>query len=334
MLRDLIYSVSEAAKTTAPDAASRARMLNYINMAAAEFYHSTDLPGSVCEQFFQTTETQQCISLPWYVGGLRAMRRHLSRTTVTIQDMTPRYAINPWRQPYDKPRMLRRAALHTPLSVESQLVVSIAQAQTVPFTVAITGQTPAAATITETLTFLAGELTKTTTAQFAKDDPIGVVAISKDNITTCDVVIEDGSGEEVAVIPNRLYTASNIILQINDDESGTMVNADNVIELLYKRPFVPYYYDTDTFCFPEFEIAIGFKARSYIYGLSKDQESVQQALLASQKADKLAADIISNFELQTADEIFVAANPFERAYLKSYMPYGSMSDSNVGYLIA
>lgn len=334
MLRDIIYALEEAAKTAASDAGSRKRLLSYINRAAADFYYSTDLPKTVFEQYFETDESAQCISLPWYVEQVRAARRHLSRTSMTIQSLTPRYSMNPWRQPYDKPRILRQSALHTPLSVESQLTVTVAQPQSIPFKVAVIGQTPAAATIREVLTFNAGDLTKTTTAQFAKDDPIGVDSISKDEITSCDVVVTDGGGVEVCTIPNRYYTVNHCVLMVNDDESGNLRNTDNIIELLYRRPFTPLYYDEDQFIMPSLEEAIIWKARSYVYGLSKDQEAVQQALLAEKKANDLAKKIIENLDLQTDDEVTVAPNPYERAYQRSYyLPWGANSDSMTGYMV-
>ncbi len=319
MLRDILSELSEATSISLAGAENRAQLLRFVNRAAREYHSTADFPGTLFEQSFELHEEYQQISLPWYVDQVRLLRRINSRSRLNVETMTPRYHSARWKQPYHQVRVMSRRACHTPLTLESQITATIAVAQAEPFTVTITGQTPSASTITETLTFLAGDLTKTTTAQFSKDEPIGIESISKSAITTCDVSITDSSATEIALIPARLTNASHVILMTNDYDLGTYTNTtDNEVEILYKRIFTPVYYDTDEFFFPALETAILWKARSYAHSMAKDEESRAQAILTSQKADALAADIVANYSLEAESVMSLARMPGESAYRQSY----------------
>lgn len=323
MLRNILSELSEAVSIPATSADNRAQLLRYINRAYHEFYSTCDLPGSIWEQVFTLTEDVQQISLPWYVGQVRMMRRPYTRLNHTIENLAPRYHSSRWTQPYKTVRFMATRALHTPLSLESQITFTIPIAQTIPFTVTITGQTPSAASITERLTFLAGELTKTTTNQFSKDEPIGIESISKSEILTCDLQVKDGANTALSTIPAQLSQARHIILMTNDYDLGTYTNADSQIELLYKRTFVPVYNDEDEFCTPLLETAILWKARSYAYSMAKDELSAQQALLAEQKANQLATEVLTNMADQTTKFMSVAELPGTDAALRTYNPFTS-----------
>jgi len=317
MLRDLLAELSEATSISSSSAGNRAQLLRYINRAAYEFYSTADLPSSLWEQSFEIHEQQQQISLPWYIDQVRAVRRADSRSRSKMESLAVRYHTDRWQQPYNTLRITARRALHTPLALESQLTATIAVAQVVPFSVTITGQTPSASSISETLTFLAGELTKTTVAQFAKDEPIGVEAISKDAITTCDVSVTDGSGTEVSLIPARLMRASHIVLMANDYSIGTYINTDSEIEVLYKRVFTPMFYDTDEFCFPALETAILWKARAYGHSMAKDEEARLQSMAAEAKANSVAADVLANAAAEVITIMTLDKMPGEYAFLSS-----------------
>lgn len=323
MLRNILSELSEATSLPATSAVNRAQLLRYINRAYHEFYSTCDLPGSMFEQTFTIDESQQQISLPWYVEQVRMIRRPLTRTQHTVENFAPRYHSNRWMQPYKSIRFTAQRALHTPLALESQLTVSLAIAQTIPFNVTVSGQTPAAASVTETLTFLPGDLTKTTTNQFAKDDPIGVQSISKSEILTCDLTVRDGSNTLLCTIPSTLSSVRHIILMTNDYASGTYSNSDNQIEVLYKRTFVPVYNDEDEFCTPALESAILWKARAYAYSMAKDELSAQQAILAEQKANDLATQVLNNIAEQTTAIMSLAPLPGDQAAVRHHNPFAT-----------
>lgn len=326
MLRDILSELSEAISIPATSAENRAQLLRYINRAYYEYYSTADLPGALFEQTFLFTEDVQQVSLPWYVDQVRLMRRALTRTTLQVETLAPRYHSQRWQQPYRQVRFTAVRALHTPLTLASQLTVTLAIAQTKPLSVTVTGQTSAAASVTETLTFLPGDLTKTTTAQFVADNPIGISSISKNAITTCDVVVRDGAGTEIALIPSMLNQARHVILMTNDFEVGQFQTEDNQIEILYKRVFIPVYNDEDEFCTPALESAILWKARSYAYSMAKDETSAQQAILAEQKANDLAAKVLMNLDQQAPTIMSIGEPVGVNACMRQFPLYGRGPD--------
>lgn len=310
MLRDILANLQDAIGVNA----DRARLVRFANQAYREYFNRTDLPGALIEQVFEFDTGDQVATLPWYVGEVRAIRRATLRDPVTVHDMTPRYHSTAWRQSRQEFRLIGRRAIHTPLSVESQLTVTIPIAQTVPFSVTIKGQTPSAASITETLNFAIGELTKTTTAQFAKDEPHGIESITRNGAVTADITITDAAAVELATLVNSQESTSHVVIQWNDMDTGTLSTTDNLMEILYKRTFNPLTLDTDACIFPAIEDAICWKARSYFYSFSKDEFSGPQAILAAQKADSLYAQAIASQNLETVSVIQVAANRYEDAW--------------------
>lgn len=308
MLRNIIADLQDAIGVSA----DRARLLRFVNQAYREYYERTDLHGSLFEQSFEFHPEEQLVTLPWYVDQVRGMRRVQSNDTVRLTDLTPRMVARPWRQVRNEFHVVARRAIHTPLALESQLTFTIATAQTQPFTVTVKGQTGAAATLTETLTFAAGETAKTTTAQFIKDDPHGIESLSRNGAVTADITVTDGAGTVLATIPNSLESVAHVVVQWHDMDSYD--TSDDIIEVFYKRVFTPLTLDTDECCFPALENAITWKARAYYYSLSKDELAGQQALLAEQKADALYRQATNTRDLETVKIATVARNPYEEAW--------------------
>lgn len=308
MLRDILTNLQDALGQSS----DRARLLRFVNQAYREYYERTDLPGAIFEQSFEFHPEEQLVTLPWYVDQVRGMRRVESNQAVRVTDLAPRMVKRPWRQVRGEFHVVARRAIHTPLALESQLTFTIAVAQTQPFTVTVKGQTGSAASIVETLTFAAGETTKTTTAQFIKDDPHGIESLSRSGAVTADITVTDGAGTVLATIPNSIESVAHIVVQWHDlDNYDT---TDDIIEVFYKRTFTPLSLDTDELCFPALENAITWKARAYYYSLSKDELAGQQAVLAEQKADALYRQAIESRELETVKTATVAPNPYEGAW--------------------
>lgn len=316
MLRDILQNLQDAVGVTG----DRARLVRFINQAYREYYEKTDLPGSLMEQSFEFDGGEQLITLPWYVGEVRAMRRDKTNRPITLHDRIPRYHVTPWVQPDTTFYVLGTRAIHTPLKIESQIGFNIALPQSAPFTVTIRGQTAAAAMVTETLRFAAGDTNKVTTTQFAKDNPIGIESISRHGEVTADIEVVDGAQTVICTIPNAIESPRHIVVQWNNATTG-ISTTDNVIEILYKKVFVPLTNDADEVVFPAIENAILWKARGYAASLSKDELAGNQALLAEQKADSLFREALGTKELDTLKVANVDPNPLEgawRQYSSSY----------------
>jgi len=319
MLRDILQSVSEVLQLKpASDAAIRAQLLRYINRAATEIYDSVDLPGSLWEQFFSIDSTQGQITMPWYVDQLRGVRANWMARKITLHDMRPRYHSSPWHQQPLEWRVRGRTPLMRGLGATSQLVVTIPTAQDTTFSVTIVGETTTSAVHTETLTFTPGSITQTTAAQWPANDPVAIRSISKDAVTDYDVTVATTADPTtpVAIIPNRLSEARNILIAVNDLWLGGAtipVVADNV-EILYKRSYLPLYEDTDVFCDPKLDEAIVWKCREHWYSKDKDEFALSQAAAASAKCSAIITSICANQESETEKVMQVAPNRFSRAW--------------------
>ena len=295
MLRDILVNLQDALGVSG----DRARLVRFINQAYREYYERTDLSNSLFEQSFEFNVGDQLITLPWYVEQVRAMRRVRSNDPVRLLGPAPRYHNAPWLQSRAEFYVLGRRAIHTPLSIESPLTVTIPLAQSVPFTVTIKGQTPSAASVTEKLSFAAGDTSKTTTTQFAKDDPIGIETISRYGEVTADIQVADAAGTVICTIPNTVESPQHIVVQWNNYDAGAYNTTDNIIEVLYKRVFTPLINDSDETIFPAIDNAILWKARGYYASLSKDELAGTQAMACEQKADNLFSQAIECRELET-----------------------------------
>lgn len=256
-----------------PDAQDKeAILLAWINRAASMIYDQFDLPGSVFEQFFCVDNEKHVVTFPWYVGAIRGVRWHQSSRLVYLQDTRPRYHAVPWTQPYLKWRQIQSTPLHTPLTNAGPLTFSITGAETEPFDIVVIGQTALAASVTETITFTPGELTKTSVNLFEPESPFGISAIKKSRPTNSDVIVtQAATNVEVARIANNQLYAANLRIQILDYNAGVpFIVGEDCVEILFKMRFAPFV-NFDSIWTDERLIQSLVYAVKYIYALEKEK---------------------------------------------------------------
>lgn len=319
MLGDLITRLSIVFDYKSNNTATREKTLGFINAAAREIWHMTDLPGSLMEQAFAFDRSRGQVSLPWYVDHVRAMRRRNTGTKLVLEDLRPRYHHTPWRQPYWNFRIKGTSPLHTPLTAESQLTVTLGAAESSAIEVTIVGQTTTAARAREVLTFLPGATTATTTAQFTTENPFGVTQISKSNRTAADVTITDGTDTEVAVIASTEKFAKNTIISVTDlDNPAPQV--DDTIEVLFKLPCFELANDEDLFAnSPQLEDALYWLARSHYHStfLDADGNSSNMAVAEQAKAMAVLEAFVQNLESDAEHKIQAAPNRFAETWAQN-----------------
>lgn len=318
MLRDILQYAAEATGIREVNDQTRAQLLRYINRAGRELYEKYDLPGTVLEITACVDADDGQITLPWYVDQIRAVRRSELHRPIEVHDIRPRYHETPWRQNLLEWRVKRRVALHTPLSAESQLTLTLAEAQAETIQFAVAGQTSDAGQKEEVLTLDVGETSVTTTTQWAREQPFGIERITKSVITTCDVIVTQASnGAEVAVIPNRLNAAQSVLVQVNDLPAGSQAE-DYCVDVLFKRPYVELYYDDDVFGDGKLEDALVWKLRAHYNSLSSDPAVFGLAPTLSASAEDLVRGIVRNQEKEAVKEFSTARPSGERAWRYGY----------------
>lgn len=322
MLSYLLSQASEVTNIKETNDYNRDLLVGKINRAAREIYDMNDVPGSIWEQYYNVNTSLGQITLPWYVGQLRGIRATTMGAKITMHDMRPRFHATPWRQQFLEWIIKGTIPLMTPLTSASQITATLGAAEAKSITVNVTGTTSLGAYMSETLTFNAGELTKTTTSQFSANDLATMISITKSAITISDVTITQAVGNLLlTIIPARLTEARNQLIQVHDfpDQGATITGISDNIEVLYKKTFIPFYYDHDQFVTPDLDDAIIWKLREHWYSLSKDEYAKSQSMAAAEKCALLLGGIIHNQESSQEKLISVAPDRFA---LDAVLPIG------------
>ena len=325
MLRDLLQYAYEV---TGIPLDKRDQLLRLVNRAARELYDCADLPGSYGEKVFTFDEesgTEKLITLPWFVSSIRAARLYEIGPRIDMVSVGEKYIPRSWQPPFLEWRIYHRSPLAHTLAQATQLTFTIDTAETTPIEITVVGQTTIAARINETVIIDVGETTITTVNQWSQDDPDGIISIQKNRVTNSDVVVTTTvDGLEISKIMNRAQEARNIVIQISDDLSSYST-IDNSVEILYKKVWVPFYYDTDVFCAPELEDAIVWKLREHWYSV-KATDSVNElmaaaAIAAKAKCDSILKSTIATIESERKSRVVAAPSALTNAavnYAKLY----------------
>lgn len=297
-------------------ATNKDQLRRYINTAGREIWNTRDLPGSTFEQYFSlpiqtdpANPTTQ-ITLPWYCQGIRAARWTPPGLKLELNDLRPRYQATPWRQQLLVWRIVGSIPLATALDTAQQLTFFLPAAQTEQVNITITGATNNGASITETVSIPIGQTTVTTTNQWLVPTP---VRISKNVLTTMDVIIRNNAGSEVGRIANRQYTAENLLVKIAEDSDYFGPRIAGTIEILYKKPYEELWYDTDVFVNTDYEDALVWRARANFEALQDGDLSLQRAAALAAKSDELIARLSANQESGIQMNVNFAPNRYANA---------------------
>lgn len=218
-----------------------------INKAAKEIHQSIDLEEALDEEIFAfNQDSSQQITVPAYIHKVRGARYVDGRIPISIDDMRNRYGFQwlceneTW---YLKPRAKGVSPLSRDISNQSVITLSIPLAESFAFSVTIVGKTDNSNRFTETLTFAIGETQKVSSGNY-----ISVESVTKTQITTYDVILEDVEGNELGRILNSEYQSAYRLYQIMDEESTTQLPTNfSGVELNFKKKFQPFKNDYDCF---------------------------------------------------------------------------------------
>lgn len=309
MLKTILENVAQETGLNATS--ERAYLLRYINKAADELYYTYDLFNCEREQLFNVGSSNQQITLPSYVYRISALRNYDTTSTIILRDMRPRYSANRWNKPYEGfPYLTWRQKFKSPVQADTTnigpVVINIAEAATVSFDVLITGTTANASRITETLSFIPGDLTKTTTNNF-----LSFESLRKSVPCNADITFVDAGGVTIATLGNNeLYTEYTII-QILDRYQE--VSEDQLVEVLYKTRFYPFINDYDSYpCGDLYDEAIYWKTMELLVAKQVGQED--RAMLCAQKCVSLIRNIHDNIEPFSESNMVFSASGIQRVY--------------------
>lgn len=244
MLRDVVRFVQSRTDMT-----SRDDILREINYAWAEIWNSDDLPNSVFEISVSPADNTPRITLPYFVGFLRAVKANLGRIRVDLNTPRPYYQDETYNQSPYTWRILGKHPLSRTIENATRLKFTVAEAQTMQFTVTVIGTDDHGAEVRDQIVFAVGDLEK-----FSNKNFTDVSGISKDKFTTCNVNIlglyTDSADVDYGFIPNLEYEVWNTVIQVTDKCTQCCTNC-RCFDVLYKRTPPLLYYDEQPVQFQE-----------------------------------------------------------------------------------
>ena len=264
----------------------RLLLVSKINAAARELWEQTDLVGSMAEQTFTVSGSEKEISLPYYVDKVRGVRSVDLLNKVILHDMSPRYFYGEVYQSEFEFRIKNHSILRRTISNSAPMVISIPAVETTRIVFTVRGATTNAVRATEEVVIEVDELEVDLTKSFTD-----IVGFYKNRVTDNDCTLTDADDVVMSVIPNVLLEASYAVLQIVD-VNLTSNQDGRSYEILYKRKFIPFVDDYDSFPVAGYDDAIVWKTLSHFFALKEGQEPLASGY--SQQANKLVDDLDVN----------------------------------------
>lgn len=284
------------------DPGQRSVLLRFLNEAAIEFYAQADVAGTLVEQVFKVNG-DQTISLPYYVGELRAVREFNSYIPWHINQLRPRYNINNWQEIWRNWRIKGLQALQTTVHNQAQLIIVVPAVETPPITVSIAGPTLTASSAVEDIVMDA--VSKTSVNSYTD-----VTLIRKDRINNFDVAVTSIDNEQISTIPNNMLEASYLIIDVSTLPWSTQSNSkqQHYVEVLYKKVLPWLYRDNDEYPAKGYDFAIVNKMMQL---WKEEQDKGEAAALYDAKATRSAARVHEDQNRATEDVISFQVNGYD-----------------------
>lgn len=284
------------------DAAQRRVLLNFTQPAAVELFQISDMAGSLEEQYFKIN-ANQTVSLPEYVGQVRAMREADTQIAMSLSQMRPRYNQFNWQYEWRNWRVKGLQCLQTSVINQSAAVLTVKAVETPPIVVTLVGPTEGSASTSESITM--DSLSKNSTNAF-----LDYTSITKDRVNNYDVLVSDVDGVQLSVITNTKIKA---LFQILDVSTAPWIPPSTSpqlgwIEVLYKKSLAWLTNDSDEFPAPGYDDVWVDKCLQLFY---EEQNNPTIALTYYQKAMTMLAQIHEDANRGTDDLVAMVENPHD-----------------------
>jgi|SRR5882724_4042251 len=284
------------------DPGERLTLLRFLNEAARELYVQSDMPGSLQELTFKING-DQTVTMPMFVGRVRAAREAASQMAWHFNQIRPRYNQFNWTDAWRNYRLKNKQALMATVVNESVGVITVPEVEDPPIIVSLSGPITKASLINEQVVMDA--TSKSTVNQF-KD----YTSVKKDRKNNFDVTLSDVDGKLLTVIPNNQLVAQYQILDVSAmpwlPQDTSVV--DNYVELLYKIA-LPYLSEDDDE-FPGFDYD-DIIVNKMMQLWKEEQDKVEGAQLYDGKATRSLARLVEEQNRETEDMIALVSNPHD-----------------------
>lgn len=292
-----------SAKTGLNPADTRQRevALRFINEAAYELYMQSDMAGSLMEQCFKVNG-DQTISLPQYVGPVRALRELDSMIPWNLNQMRPRYNQSNWQDYWRNWRVRNTQALQKSITNTAPVAVSVPVADT-GLIVSINGSTLTGSSVTE-------DITMSSTYISGVQDFVSIIGVTKNKVTMYDVSILDIDGNVLTVIPNSELAAVYQIIDVSTcpwlPQDGNQL--DHYVEVLYKKALPYLSNDGDEFPAQGYDYIVANKSLQVWF---QENGNAQEALAYDQLTTRSLARKHEEENRGTEDVMALVENPHD-----------------------
>ncbi len=304
-----------------------------VNEAAEELYKENDLVGALWEQVFEVNPVVgNQITLPNYVGQIRAVRYYCPDLRIGQVDMRPKYAARTWQSSQGLDwRNKDEVATFREITNASLLTITFKEPLTNAVQVTVVGETENAAQLNETIRFAIGDQTKTTVNSFNT-----IKSISKNATTSSNCDVYDIDDLLLASIPNNQATSTYRLAQIIQSPNNAVTGGQwqplgNYVELLFKWRLKPFVATTDEFICPDYDTAIFWKWKQHRC-LYKEVPDLQGAMACLAQANKIVKDIANDHDQNLKKSINFGPNPTYQALNNMQSWWNNASNPNfTGY---
>lgn len=280
----------------------RGVLLRFLNEASRELYSQFDMAGSLMEMVFKVNG-DQTVSLPSYVGKIRAVREYASMQVWHLNQMRPRYNQFNWSDMWKNYRLKNKQALQTSVTNESFGILSVVTVEDPPVVVSLTGPTIDSTQLSEQVVMDA--VSKQSVNRYTD-----YVAVKKDRVNNYDITLSDIDGKALTVIPNNTKEAQYQVIDVSSapwlpQNTSTF---DNYVEILYKK-VLPYLSNDDDE-FPAFDYD-DVVVNKIMQLWSEEQNKAEIAAVYDAKASRTAARIHEDSNRATEDCVALVCNPHD-----------------------
>lgn len=284
------------------DSLQRPVLLRFVNEAARELYMQADVAGSLMEMVFKVNG-DQTVTLPYYVGFVRAVRELASMQTWHINQMRPRYNQFNWPDVFRNWRLKNRQALQTTVTNQSVGVLTVKAIETPNVIVSLTGSTADSSQITENVVMNA-------TMVNSINNFLDYTSVVKNCVNQYDITLSDVDGKLLTTIPNTEIESQYQVIDVSNCPwlPQNTSSFDNYVEVLYKKTLPYLYNDGDTFPTPNCDDIIVNKCMQ-LWG--EEQNKPDIALAYDTKATRTLARLQEENNRGTEDMVALVANPHD-----------------------
>lgn len=321
-LKTIITDLASEGGIRANDSEQLTLLTYRLNKAAEELYNQNDLIGSLREQVFNVSTDSEGmqITMPSYVGRVRAVRYYYPSIDLKMVDMRPKYAAKFWQSKnFISWRLKGESPLQVDITNASLVTVTFAQPLTVAVTVTIEGTIEGATGLTqEKLAFEIGQTTLTTLLSF---ETITNIVKSAPTLYDCDVT--DVDGRSLALVPNNavksLYQwvqVMNLPNNTNGGQQTTYLPITDYVEVLWKQRFRPFINLEDEFICPWYDQAIiwMYKKQKALLQAETDPNFFIAAKGFQTQCDKIINDVAHESDQNLEKYMNFGSNQFLSAF--------------------